>query len=56
MRSIDWNVTARMNKPFVKVFEEDRELQIFLIVDTSLSMQLECQDVTKYDVLSETSA
>jgi uncharacterized protein (DUF58 family) len=56
VRSIDWNVTARMNKPFVKVFEEDRELQIFLIVDTSLSMQLECQDVTKYDVLSETAA
>lgn len=38
VRSIDWNVTARMGKPFVKVFEEERELIIFIICDTSLSM------------------
>ncbi len=38
IRSIDWNVTARMGKPFVKVFEEERELIIFIICDTSLSM------------------
>lgn len=40
IRSIDWNVTARMGKPFVKMFEEERDLQIFLIIDTSLSMQI----------------
>ena len=38
VRSIDWNVTARMGKPFVKVFEEEHELQVFLIIDDSLSM------------------
>ncbi len=38
VRSIDWNVTARMGKAFVKQFEEDRELVLFLIVDASLSM------------------
>ncbi len=38
IRSIDWNVTARMEKPYVKVFEEEHELQIFLIIDDSLSM------------------
>ena len=35
IRSIDWNVTARMGHPYVKVFEEERELQIFLVVDSS---------------------
>ena len=38
VRSIDWNVTARMGKPFVKMFEEERELIVFLIVDFSSSM------------------
>ena len=38
IRSIDWNVTARMGKPYVKMFEEERELDVFLIVDESLSM------------------
>lgn len=38
VRSIDWNVTARMGRPFVKLFEEDRELVLFLVVDASLSM------------------
>jgi uncharacterized protein (DUF58 family) len=36
-RNIDWNVTARYNQPFVKVFEEERELSIILLVDTSAS-------------------
>ena len=35
VRSIDWNVTARYNEPFVKVFEEERELTLMLIVDVS---------------------
>ncbi|MFA6936814.1 MAG: DUF58 domain-containing protein [Treponema sp.] len=38
VRSIDWNVTARMGKPFVKIFDEERELNVFLIVDESSSM------------------
>lgn len=38
VRSIDWNVTARMGKPYVKTFEEERELDVFLIVDASISM------------------
>ncbi len=40
VRAIDWNVTARMGKPFVKVFEEECELDVFIIVDASLSMQV----------------
>ncbi len=38
VRSIDWNVTSRMGKPFVKLFNEEREISVFLIVDRSLSM------------------
>lgn len=37
VRSIDWNVTARFNHPYVKIFREERELPIFLVVDISLS-------------------
>lgn len=39
IRSIDWNVTARFGKPFVKTFEEEKELNVFLVVDRSLSMK-----------------
>ena len=42
IRSIDWNVTARMGRPYVKVFEEERELQIFIVMDSSASMFLDC--------------
>lgn len=56
IRSIDWNVTARMGKPFVKVFEEERELQIFIVVDSSLSMKIETSQRTKYEVAAETAA
>ncbi|MEI7907772.1 MAG: DUF58 domain-containing protein, partial [Bacteroidota bacterium] len=35
IRKIDWNVTARNNKPFVKIFEEERELTVMLVVDVS---------------------
>ena len=48
VRNIDWNVTARMANPYVKVFEEERELQIFLVVDSSESMRLEYNKKTKY--------
>ena len=56
IRSIDWNVTARMGRPYVKIFEEERELQIFLIVDRSLSMQVGSYGKTKYDITAETAA
>ena len=40
IRNIDWNVTARYNEPFVKVFEEERELTLMLMVDVSGSKQI----------------
>ena len=39
IRTIDWNVTARFNSPYVKVFEEERELNVVLLVDVSASGQ-----------------
>ena len=56
IRSIDWNVTARMGHPYIKIFEEDRELQIFIVLDTSLSMQLENGQRTKYAQSAEAAA
>lgn len=56
IRSIDWNVTARMSHPYVKVFEEERELQIFIILDTSLSMTVESEEKSKYEAATETAA
>lgn len=56
VRSIDWNVTARMGRPYVKIFEEERELQIFLVVDNSFSMQLGTNNRTKYDAAAEAAA
>ena len=41
VRSIDWNVTARYNEPYVKIFEEERELTLMLLVDVSGSEFLE---------------
>ena len=58
IRTIDWNVTARMGRPYIKIFEEERELQIFLIVDSSRSMSLEtaARRRTKYAAAAETAA
>lgn len=57
IRSIDWNVTARMGKPYVKMFEEERELQIFLVVDSSPSMQIKTEEKkTKYGAAAEAAA
>ena len=58
IRTIDWNVTARMGRPYIKIFEEERELQIFIITDSSLSMQLEngSDRRTKYAAAAETAA
>lgn len=56
VRAIDWNVTARMGKPFVKMFEEEHELQIFLIVDRSASMFTGSKGRVKYETAAEVAA
>jgi uncharacterized protein (DUF58 family) len=42
IRTIDWNVTARMGRPYIKLYNEERELIIFIILDASLSMKNSC--------------
>lgn len=56
VRSIDWNVTARYNEPFVKVFEEERELTMMLLVDVSGSEFFGTVEQFKREVLTEISA
>lgn len=56
VRSIDWNVTARVSKPYVKVFEEEKEMQIFLIVDRSISMFTGSKNNIKYKTVCEISS
>ncbi|MDP4267075.1 MAG: DUF58 domain-containing protein [Bacteroidota bacterium] len=56
IRSIDWNVTARFNHPYVKVFEEERELTVMLLVDVSGSKEFGTQTQLKQDIMTEISA
>lgn len=56
VRTIDWNVTARYNEPFVKVFEEERELTLMLLVDISGSEQFGSTNELKKNVVTEISA
>ena len=56
VRAIDWNVTARYNEPFVKVFEEERELTLMLLVDVSRSSMYGSHEQFKKDYLTEISA
>ncbi len=56
IRAIDWNVTARMGHPFVKVHIEERELTIMLLVDTSASQHFGTVSATKADISAEISA
>lgn len=56
VRAIDWNVTARYNEPFVKVFEEERELTLMLMVDVSGSEYFGTVAQFKQEVLTEISA
>ncbi len=56
IRSIDWNVTARFNHPFVKVFEEERELTVLLLVDTSGSRNFGSVSQLRRNILTEISA
>jgi uncharacterized protein (DUF58 family) len=56
IRSIDWNVTARLNHPYVKVFEEERELTVMLLVDVSASGQFGTSMQFKRDLITELAA
>jgi uncharacterized protein (DUF58 family) len=56
VRSIDWNVTARFNHPFVKVFEEERELTVMLLVDMSESSSFGTKKQDKRDLITELCA
>ena len=56
VRTIDWNVTARYNEPFVKVFEEERELTLMLLVDISGSEQFGTTNAFKKNIVTEISA
>lgn len=55
-RWIDWNVSARMNEPFVKVFVEEREMTVMLVVDTSHSAKWGTKRASKAQVIAEVSA
>lgn len=56
IRDIDWNVTARYNKPFIKIFEEEREMTVMLLVDVSGSLDFGTQNATKRDIITEIAA
>ncbi len=56
VRTIDWNVTARFNEPFVKVFEEERELTVMLVVDVSASKDFGTNKQFKKDLVTELCA
>ena len=56
IRNIDWNVTARYSKPFVKVFEEERELTVMLLIDVSGSRDFGSFEKSKKNIITEISA
>ena len=56
IRDIDWNVTARHNRPYVKVFEEERELTVMLLVDASGSRNFGAVGVEKNEMMAEIAA
>lgn len=56
IRAIDWNVTARFNHPYVKVFEEEREMTVMLLVDVSASGEFGTQKQLKQELITELCA
>lgn len=56
IRDIDWNVTARFRRPYVKVFEEERELTVMLLIDVSGSLDFGTTDQMKSDMATEIAA
>jgi len=56
VRNIDWNVTARYNKPFIKIFEEERELTVMLLIDVSGSREFGSFEKMKKNIITEIAA
>lgn len=56
VRDIDWNVTARYNRPYVKVYEEERELTVMLLIDVSNSLDFGTVEQMKKDMVTEIAA
>ncbi len=56
VRNMDWNVTARLRSPYVKVFEEERELTVMLLIDVSGSREFGCSVRTKKELATEIAA
>ncbi len=56
IRDIDWNVSARFHKPYVKVYEEERELTVMLLIDVSGSLDFGTQKTTKKEMVAEIAA
>lgn len=56
VRNIDWNVTAKYNEPFIKVFEEERELTLMLVADVSGSTLFGTQEQLKKEIITELCA
>jgi len=56
IRNIDWNVTARFNHPYIKIFEEERELTVMLLIDVSGSNTFGTQTQLKEELLTEIAA
>lgn len=56
VRNIDWNVTARFGKPFIKIFEEERELTVMLLIDVSGSSDFGTVNQTKRSMITELAA
>ena len=53
IRNIDWNVTARFNHPYIKIFEEERELTVMLLIDVSGSNEYGSEKLFKEDQMTE---
>ena len=56
VRDIDWNVTARFHRPYIKVYEEDRELTVMLLIDVSGSLEFGTVKQLKKDMVAEIAA
>jgi len=56
IRSIDWNVTARFNHPYIKIFDEERELTVMLLIDVSASNQFGTKKTFKQEMITEIAA
>ncbi len=56
IRSIDWNVTARINHPYIKIFEEERELTVMLLIDASGSREFGSRSMLKKNMITEIAA